>query len=273
MPNPFPGIDPYVESQLTWQDFHTAFLTYLRDAINDRLPDRYLAMIEGEIALVAEPGDDRSRRVPDLAVTVDPLRASPKGYGAATGTALVMEPVRVPLATEAVEVQVARRWIEIRRQPDRSLVAVIELLSPSNKFQPGWTDYIEKRLELIHQPIHLVEIDFLVEGHRVPMAGPLPKGDYYAFVSRADRRPDSDVYAWSIRRPLPAIPLPLDRPDPDLPLDLASLYATAHTRGRYSLALRYDRPLGLPLSPDDLAWAGATARGVPSPMAGGEGAG
>ena len=42
MPNPFPGIDPDVEGQLTWRDFHTAFLTYLRDAINDRLPDRYL---------------------------------------------------------------------------------------------------------------------------------------------------------------------------------------------------------------------------------------
>jgi hypothetical protein len=260
MPNPFPGIDPYVESQLTWRDFHTRFLTYLGDAINDRLPERYLAMIEGEVSLVAQSGDDRSRRVPDLAVTVDPLRASPKDHGAATGTALMMEPVTVPLATEAIEVPAARRWIEIRRQPDRSLVAVIELLSPSNKFQPGWTEYIEKRLELIHQPIHLVELDFLIEGHRLPMNGALPRGDYYAFVSRAGRRPDSEVYGWSVRQPLRAIPLPLDPPDPDLPLDLAVLYATAHARARYSLAIHYDRPLGLPLAPDDLAWAEATAR-------------
>ena len=50
MPNPFPGIDPYVEGQLTWRDFHAPFLTYLRDSINRRLPPRYSAVIEGEIA-------------------------------------------------------------------------------------------------------------------------------------------------------------------------------------------------------------------------------
>jgi hypothetical protein len=29
MPNPFPGIDPYVEAQLNWSSLHTRFLTYV----------------------------------------------------------------------------------------------------------------------------------------------------------------------------------------------------------------------------------------------------
>ena len=41
MSNPFPGIAPYVESQLTWRSLHTAFLTHLHDTIADGIPDRY----------------------------------------------------------------------------------------------------------------------------------------------------------------------------------------------------------------------------------------
>ena len=138
MPNPFPGIDPYVESQLTWRSFHTAFLTHLHDEIAARIPERYDVDIEGEVSLVAHPpGEGRSWRYPDLQVTVDPLRTSPRPSPTVGRTALAIEPVTVPLATEAVEVQAVHRWIEVRRQPGRSLVAVVELLSPSNKAEPG----------------------------------------------------------------------------------------------------------------------------------------
>ena len=45
MPSPFPGMDPYLEDPAFWADFHAAFLTYLRDAINERLPDNYEARV------------------------------------------------------------------------------------------------------------------------------------------------------------------------------------------------------------------------------------
>ena len=32
MPSPFPGIDPYLESQDLWPDFHFGFIAALRDA-------------------------------------------------------------------------------------------------------------------------------------------------------------------------------------------------------------------------------------------------
>ena len=37
MPSPFPGIDPYLESQGYWPDFHARFITYCRDALNEIL--------------------------------------------------------------------------------------------------------------------------------------------------------------------------------------------------------------------------------------------
>ncbi|HEY2154218.1 MAG TPA: DUF4058 family protein [Isosphaeraceae bacterium] len=249
MANPFPGIDPYVEAQHYWEDFHTRFLTYTCDAINDRLPEGYDAKVEERFTIASfrdEPGV-----WPDVAV----LRreSGPQGGGAAPASA-VAEPVVLPLPVLIAE-EITQRWIEVRRREDRSVVAVIELLSPANKVGHGRLEYVTKRRLLIDEPIHLIELDFLLGSRRLPMGRSLPPGDFCALVASADRRMDCDVYAWTIRQPLPTIPLPLDQPIPDVPIDLASLYATAFERGRYDRNLRRDRPLDLPLAPDDLAWA------------------
>ena len=54
---------------------------------------------------------------------------------------------------------------------------------------------------------------------------------------------------------MPTIPIPLRAPDPDLPLDLADLFATAYERGRYARLIDYGVPLLLPLAPADRSWA------------------
>jgi hypothetical protein len=82
----------------------------------------------------------------------------------------------------------------------------------------------------------------------------IPHGDYFAFVARAECRPDCDVYAWSIRQPLPSIPIPLKAPDPDLPLALEDAFALAYKRGRYARTTDYSRPLDLALAPEDKDW-------------------
>ena len=86
------------------------------------------------------------------------------------------------------------------------------------------------------------------------------RGIYNALVSRAGRRPISDVFSWSIRDPLPIIPVPLLAPDADITLDLASVFSTAYQRGRYERSIDYAVPLELPLSPDDRTWAEELAR-------------
>lgn len=245
MANPFPGIDPYIESQNFWEDFHTRFLTYTCDAINDRIPDGYDAQVEERFPIASFRDEGEVR--PDVTVLRDDPRGAPRG-GLAVEVAA--EPVMIPLP-ELIAEEFTRRWIEVRRREDRSVVAVVELLSPPNKVGEGRVDYLRKRKLLIAEPIHLIELDFLLGGRRLPMGRPLPSADFYAFVARSERRPDCAVYAWSVRQRLPAIPIPLDAPTPDVTIDLSDLYATAHGRGRYERKFRRD----LPLDPADLAWA------------------
>src|SRR3712207_9248145 len=60
--------------------------------------------------------------------------------------------------------------------PERRLVTCIEVLSPSNKRPgtPGWDLYLRKRQSLMLGGVHLVEIDLLRGGQRLPMLDPWP---------------------------------------------------------------------------------------------------
>ena len=250
MPSPFPGMDPYLESQGYWEDFHTSSLTYCRRVLTAVLPKHYGAFIEQRIALVDFSSETHLYK-PDVSIIQKDRATESKQNRGAVAT---LEPITIPLALEAIE-EVRERWIEIKRLPSRSLVTVIEILSPTNKLGSGRTEYIEKRNQWIKQPVHLVEIDLLLAGHRLPMRGRLPLADYFAFVSRASCRPNSDVFAWSIRRPLPAIPIPLLDPDSDVPLDLGAVFAQTYDNAPYGGSIDYSAPLLVPLSPEDRAWA------------------
>ncbi|HEY2155148.1 MAG TPA: DUF4058 family protein, partial [Isosphaeraceae bacterium] len=223
------------------------------------LPRPYDARIEERLTVVTHEGEEMPYRADVLVTGGRPTSPGSSEARAAGATAM---PVTIPYA--AIAETIVERWIEVRRQPGRALVAVIELLSPSNKVGDGRPEYLRKREELIRQSVHLVELDFLLRGRRLPMASPLPPGDAFALVGRADRRDDCEVYGWSIREAPPTIPVPLDAPDPDVPLDLAAIYAAAHEEGEYERTVDRPRPLAVPLQPDDLAWAESLAR-VESP--------
>lgn len=139
-------------------------------------------------------------------------------------------------------------------------MTVIELLSPTNKSGEGFYKYERKLRATIRQKVHFVEIDLLLGGQRLPMANPLPPGDYYAVVSRSEERPRSNVYAWTIRDPLPSIPIPLKRPDQDVSLDLGSHFATAYERGRYGQWIDYSVPPVTIKKAADRTWAERTAK-------------
>jgi hypothetical protein len=144
-------------------------------------------------------------------------------------------------------------------------VTVIEILSPTNKIGSGRLEYVEKRNQLIRQPVNLVEIDLLLSGHRLPMRAPLPSAEYFAFVSRYSSRPNSDVFPWSIRHILPAIPIPLSDSDPDVALNLGTVFSQTFDAGPYGKLIKYAAPLELPLRSEDRAWAEELARSHAQP--------
>ena len=250
MPSPFPGVDPYIEDQSFWRDFHTRFITYCSDSLSESLPVDYVARIEERFYLVEAREETGRQYLPDVAI----VKESPFPSGpSASSVTLTLEPVTVPHKEVATE-EVRERWLEVRRSPDWEVITAIELLSPTNKSATGQRKYLEKRIDFLQRSVHLVEIDLLLGGLRLPMARPLPAGDHFALVTRAERLPDCDVYAWSIRRPLPTIPIPLRSPDLDVTLDLAAVFAAAYARGRYARLIDYKDPLSLPIRPDDRSW-------------------
>ena len=254
MASPFPGMDPYLEHPAFWRDFHVEFLANLRAQLNERLPLPYSAQIEEAVRLVELDPPGAKDTVSDVAIDrgPGPMQERPGGAAAAT-----LEPVTLQIP-EVEEVH--DHWVEVRHRGGQDLVTIVELLSPSNKAQEREI-YKAKREALLRQRVHLVEIDLLVAGKRLPMRQPLPPAHYYALASRAERRPDTDVYHWSVRHPLPTIPCPLLAADGDVYVDLAAVFRESYRRAAYDRLIDYATPPGVPLGRDDLAWATEIARG------------
>lgn len=254
MPTPFPGMDPYLEKPAHWSNFHSSFITYWRDALFELLPDQYEANLGERVYLVENDPEARKLIYPDLAVTESP--AAPRSV-APPGVA-TLEPVTVPLT---ILEGPRETYIEIVHRPDQQLVTVLELLSPANKEPPGRIEYLAKRRALLYQQVHLVELDLLRGGRRMPTAAPLPAGDYYYLVARAEQRLDAQVFAWSVRQPLPRLPVPLRAPDHDIVFDLAAVFATTYERARFGRAIDYHDALPTFWSQEDRDWAKAVLGG------------
>jgi hypothetical protein len=146
-------------------------------------------------------------------------------------------------------------YLVIREVETLEIVTVIETLSPANKraSSDGRDQYLQKREEILRSRTNLVELDLLRGGKRLPMVS-VPPGDYYAIVSRGNRRPRADVYAWTLLQPLPTISIPLKPGEPEVPLDLQQAFTAVYDRARYHLSLNYAAPLATPLSEADAAW-------------------
>lgn len=155
--------------------------------------------------------------------------------------------------------EIRERWIEIVKLPGRRLITIIEILSPSDKAGAGGADFLAKRKALVYQAmVNPVEIDLLLGGSRTPLCRRIPPEGYYCtIVSRAERRSEVEVFTWSVRLALPAVPIPLHPPDGDVSLQLAEVVSMAYDRGGFARVMRYGEslPPTFPLNQDDRAWA------------------
>jgi hypothetical protein len=252
MPSPFPGMNPYIESADIWQDFHTAFLVHCREQLRGSTKPDYIVKLEETVYIHENPDADDDRRLlgrPDISVT---LKSRSSWESAESDVATLPAPVQASFKPE-VDTRKLRR-IEIRDRQGRDLITVIELLSPTNK-RPGADRevYIAKRRSLLKTPVHFVEIDLLRAYDEMPMVD-LPSADYRVIVSRAEKRPQADVWPIRLRDTLPAIPIPLKSPDPDLQLDLMAALHHVHDSAGYADYIYTSHPQPL-LHPEDARWA------------------
>ncbi len=245
MPTPFPGMDPYIESWI-WGSFHSNLITAIYDRLNPRLPKRFIASTELFVWRV-----DNSERLlmggPDVFVSDrDPV---PGSGGVAT--------LAAPINTVLPGVVRKQRYVKIIDSEERRVVAVIEILSPSNK--TGGEDgqmYRLKREEYLASGISLVEIDLLRAGQRPPLGDPAPPiSDYYVLVHRGWERSRIGIWPVSVRETLPLMPIPLDPDVAELMIDLRACIDHVYDFGRYAEQLDYSKPPKPPLREPDATWA------------------
>jgi hypothetical protein len=244
-------MDPYLEAPAGWQEFHSRFINTISDFLVPKLCPRYAVPIERYVYLTALDAE-ATRLRPDVAVA-QTLPEAPRTEGAVVTHTGTTSAVLIPLP---VVEEVRHYFLEIRELTTQRVVTVIEMLSPFNK-RPGdgRTEYLKRRNAILNSDAHLIELDLLREGERVPMGKPLPPADYYAIISRSYRRPMAEVYAWTVRQKMPTIPVPLLWGEPDVPLDLQEVLTAVYERAGYDYRLPYDRDPEPPLRAEDAAWA------------------
>ena len=248
MPSPFPGMNPFLEQDDAWHDFHEQFCMECRALLIPQIEPAYIAKLDEHIyihELSAEERQFLGRGDVTVGISNSTVAmAAPTAAAAAPAYGRILPSVDIERETR----------IEIRDRRTRELVTVIEVLSPANK-QPGSDrrQYLNKRQALMASPVHLVEIDLLRGGPRLPVED-LPPCDYYAVVSRAEERPRVAIWPFQMRDPLPCIPIPLRSPDPDSKLDLQEALNRAYDTGGYRSYIYSGQP-GPALSPEDNAWA------------------
>jgi hypothetical protein len=255
-------MDPFIEGQ-EWEDFHFRFIAELANALDPQVQPRYVVRVDRYV-YVDDTSDEQLQRIRPDAFVLEVRREGNAARGAAgTTTAVVAAPVVLTLPMPE-EQRIA--YLTVRERGTGELITVIELLSPLNKRpnSDGRREYLRKRAAVIKSSAHLVEIDLLRQGERLPTIEPLPPADYYAFVSREQRRPKVEVYPWSLRHPLPTIPVPLKAGDADAMLDLQALYAAVYDRAGYDYSLDYRSPIEPPLSDEDAVWVQEVLTGVSS---------
>jgi len=248
MPSPFPGMNPYLEQPGVWHDFHQAFITVIRNALTRQIRPDYIATIDDHIYIHELSGEERAfLGRPDISI---------RHSGGATATTTSPHAIVAPAfghITPAVEV-LHESFVEIRDRATREVITVIELLSPTNKAAGSDREqYLGKRKAILASNTHLVEIDLLRGGQRMPVEE-LPPCDYVVMVSRSYERPRVELWPIMLRDPLPVIPVPLRLDDRDATIEIGCLLQEQFDAAGYEDYVYRTSPQP-PLAEADVAWA------------------
>jgi hypothetical protein len=239
MPSPFPGMDPYIEGAY-WSTFHLSFTVEMSRQLRDVLPSECYALID-------------SYRI----VTLDSsLRALPTPE-------VVRE--RAPNTTPPLYLNLALphpatiSFVKIQDAAKRKTRAVIHLLDPLIKKNPGRRHYLRWRAKLLEKPISLIEIDLLRQGHRPPMLDSYPEAPYCVMINDPELRPCCELWPIALEQALPTIRIQIAR-DQTVGLNLQDLFAKTYDHGSLERILDYGDKPEIPLTLEEAEWTSRIVR-------------
>lgn len=249
MNTPFPGMDPYLEHPTLWADVHDSLLAAIRDELVPLLAPKYYVALQRHAYLLLA-GNRTYLGKPDVAVGMS------VGSHGAWSPAPVVSDAGVLEVEVPIEAEVDENYLEVREVQTGKLITVIEVLSSLNKSLPeGREEYLEKRNRILRTRTSLVEIDLLRSGSPMTVFGTNVITHYRILVSPGWRRPRAHLYAFNVRDPIPAFPLPLLPKDEQPLVQLNAILHNLYRRARFDLRLDYSAPPTPPLTPEDAKWA------------------
>lgn len=257
MPNPFPGMNPYLEHPDVWSEVHHLLISGLLETLVPQLLPKYIVTINKRIYQASETEEDILVGLPDITVQRSPTQtdSTNSNVAVATPTTTPIE-VRVPMLMEFRE-----GYLKVREIKNKEVVTVIEILSPANKRSgQGRKIYEEKRQQVLDSRTHLVEIDLLRGWKPLPVLDNNITGKYRLLVSRAERRPKADLYLFNLPDAIPLFPLPLRRPDVEPLIDLQMLINGIYDRAGYDFLIDYSKEPVPRLSESEATWMDAILR-------------
>jgi hypothetical protein len=263
MPSPFPGMDPYLEDPAVFPDLHDSMITYLREALQARLPEPYYAALGSRVWV------DYSDRTIGPDVNVLHRGRERPSEGSPAGAVALAAPRAMPVRVYVPHDEMREPFIEIVARDGRRVVTSIEILSLANK-APGAHGrdlYLQKQREVLRSQAHLVEIDLLRGGHpttAVPLERALAETgpfDYHVCVHRFDRLEEFLVYPIQLPERLPEVAVPLLPGDATVAVDLQAVLDRCYDGGGYGRRIEYATRVPVPqLRPDQSEWANGVLR-------------
>jgi hypothetical protein len=248
-------MDPYLEGDL-WTTLHSQVAAEIARQLAPKIAPRYVARTEKRFVIAAP--DDLEEAEISIYTHVGVRTAKAFAKAKRPAAAAIRQ---APLVMSTImEEKAPHYWVEILDAKRRTLVTAIELLSPFNKRGQGRSEYLRKRDALLTSPAHLLEIDLLRKGRRLPMRRKLPDAEYFVFLSRAGRRPITEIWPVRLQNRLPEVPVPLLKGDSDAVLDLQKVLENVYDSLRYDLEIDYRRSPDVPFTKTQAARASGYLR-------------
>jgi Protein of unknown function (DUF4058) len=257
MPNPFPGMNPYLEHPDFWPEVHHLLISAIKESLTPQLRPKYRVAIEKRIYEI-KGENSLLVAIPDVSIQQKRGSANAIASNNVAVASRTVQPlkVRIPVSEEFRE-----GYLEVIDMATKEVVTVIEVLSPANKRRgEGREKYDNKRNKIFDSSTHLVEIDLLRGGEPLPVFGDSHNSDCRILVSRSNQRPIADLYLFNIPDTIPAFSLPLRPEDVEPVLDLQVLINQLYDRAGYDFTVNYSGDTVPPLSETDAVWADALLR-------------
>jgi len=250
MRSPFPGMNPYLEHPDLFPGLHHLLISEIARFLSPQLRPKYRIAVE---VRMYETSDSNSLLVgiPDVVVKSRQQKIDTEITSVAT-VIKKTEPIRVVIPTA---VTIREGYLSVREVGTEALITSIEVLSPTNKRPGKGRRVYEKKRELILSSLtNLVEIDLLRQGESMPMIGNNIQSHYAILVSRGDRRPEADLYAFNLQDVIPSFPLPLRPGDQEPLINLQELLSQIYELYDYDLIVDYNTKPIPSLSPSESLW-------------------